>query len=173
MKRLGAMMLPVLLLLTLGVAQAQQGNPPDPAVENGSAVKFEYVMKDDAGEVLTSTQGKPFTYVHGRGQILPGLEKAMEGMRAGETKQVTVPPEDGFGPVDPAAEVEVPKEQIPPDALTVGAQLLATTGTGNTVPVKVKEIREATVVLDLNHPLAGKTLRFDVEVIEVEPPTAK
>ena len=172
MKSLGAMALPVTLLLAFGVALAQQGTP-GPAVENGSAVKFEYVMKDDAGEVLISTQGKPFTYVHGQGQILPGLEKAMEGMRAGETKQVTVPPEDGFGAVDPAAEVEVPKEQIPPDALTVGAQLLATTGTGATVPVKVKEIREATVVLDLNHPLAGKTLRFDVEVTEVEPPAAK
>lgn len=163
-----ALALPAIIVLALGVARAQpQVAPPGPAVANGSAVKFEYTMKDEAGNVLTSSQGQPVSYVHGQGQILPGLEKAMEGMRAGETKQVAVPPEDGFGPVNPEAEVEVPKERVPPDALTVGAQLMATTATGNTVPVRVKEVKEQTVILDLNHPLAGKTLHFDIEVIEV------
>lgn len=170
MRRFGAIVLPATLMLALGVAQAQpQGTPPSSAIKNGSSVKFEYVMKDDAGNVLTSNKGKPFTYVHGEGQILPGLERAMEGMRAGETKHVAVPPEEGYGPVDPTAQVEVPKEQIPPGALTVGAQLMGTTDTGNTVVVKVKEVKEKTVVLDVNHPLAGKTLYFDIEILEVEP----
>lgn len=165
MRRVWAIALPAIVMLAVGVAQAQ---PQGPAVQNGSAVKFEFTMKDETGTVLTSSQGEPVSYVHGQGQILPGLEKAMEGMRAGETKQIAVPPEDGFGPVDPEAQVEVPKEKVPPDALTVGAQLMATTATGNTVPVRVKEVKEQTVVLDLNHPLAGKTLHFDISVIEVK-----
>jgi len=168
-RRSRAIVLSMTLLLALGVAQAQpQATSPGPAIKNGSSVKFEYVMKDDAGNVLTANKGNPATYVHGQGQILPGLERAMEGMRAGETKHVTVPPEEGYGPVDPTAEVEVPKEQVPP-GVTVGAQLMGTTETGRTVEVKVKEVRERTVLLDVNHPLAGKTLYFDLEVIEVNP----
>lgn len=170
MRRLKAIVLPMAALLALEVAQAQpQGTPAGPPIQNGSAVTIEYVLKDDAGEVLASTGGKPFTYVHGQGQIVPGLEKALEGMRAGETKDVTVPPENGYGPVNPAAEVEVPKDRVPSEALSVGTRLAATTDTGRTVPVRVKEIKEETVVLDLNHPLAGKTLHFEIQVVKVEP----
>lgn len=91
-------------------------------------------------------------------------------MRAGEEKQVTVKPEDGYGPVDPSAQTEVPKIMLPPGSLTVGKELMARGRGGETMLVRIKEIRETTAIIDLNHPLAGKTLYFDVKIVGVEPP---
>lgn len=161
-----------ILVLALGVAQAQpKEGTSSPAIEHGSTVRLEYTLKDDAGKVLDSNTGRdPLTYTHGQQQIIPGLEKALNGMRSGEEKKVTVEPEDGYGPVDPAAQTEVPKAMLPPDALTVGTQLVARTPTGEAMLVRVKEIKEATVIIDLNHPLAGKILHFDVKVVGVEAP---
>jgi FKBP-type peptidyl-prolyl cis-trans isomerase SlyD len=160
------------LMLVLGAAQAwPQEKSRSPSIEPGSMVRLEYTLKDEAGKVLDSNTGRdPLTYTHGEQQIVPGLERALTGMRAGEAKQVTVKPEDGYGPLDPAAETEVPKDLLPPDARAVGAQLLARTGEGEMMLVRVKEVKEATVILDLNHPLAGKTLHFEVKVLGVEPP---
>ena len=157
------------LVLALGVAQSQsQEKSMGPAIETGSTVQLEYTLKDEAGKVLDSNKGRdPITYTQGEHQIVPGLEKVLNGMRAGEEKQVTIKPEDGYGPVDPQAQTEVPKEVLPPDALTVGTQLVARSGGGETMLVRIKE---TTVIIDLNHPLAGKTLHFDVKVLGVEPP---
>jgi FKBP-type peptidyl-prolyl cis-trans isomerase 2 len=94
----------------------------------------------------------------------------MIGMRPGEEKKVVVKPEDAYGPVMPNAQTEVPKDAIPKEGLKVGTALMARSGSGEARPVVVKEIKETTVVLDLNHPLAGKTLFFDVKVLGVEPP---
>lgn len=160
------------LVLMLGVAQAQPTEKPmSPAVESGSTVQLEYTLKDDAGKVLDSNKGRdPLTYIHGQQQIVPGLEKVLNGMRAGEEKEVTVKPEEGYGPVDPSAQAEVPKAMLPADALTVGAQLVARSREGETLLVRIKEIKETTVIIDLNHPLAGKTLHFGIKVLGVEPP---
>jgi len=162
----------IALVLALGVAHAQSKEKSmSPAIETGSTVQLEYTLKDDNGKVLDSNKGRdPLTYTQGQEQIIPGLEKALTGMRAGEEKQVTVEPEDAYGAVDPAAQTEVPKEMLPPDALQVGTQLVARSPMGETRVVRVKEVKGATVILDLNHPLAGKTLHFDVKVIGVEPP---
>ena len=81
---------------------------------------------------------------------------------------LTVKPEDAYGPVDPAAFREVPKEAVPADALKVGTMLLAQGPGGQGVPVRVHEIKEKTVVMDFNHPLAGKTLSFDVKITEIK-----
>ncbi len=160
------------LVLSLGVAHAQQKEkPPAAAIENGSMVKIEYTLKDDAGTVLDTNKGKnALAYTQGQRQIIPGLEKALMGMRAGEEKEVTVKPEDGYGKVDPKAEMEVSKEAVPPEALKVGAQLQGRSQTGQPFPARVKEVKEKTVVLDMNHPLAGKTLHFDVKILGVERP---
>ena len=124
--------------------------------------------------MLDSNKGRdPLTFTQGEHQIVPGLEKALEGMRPGDEKKVTVAPADGYGPIDPAAHTEVPKDAIPSDALTVGTQLVARSPTGETRVVRVKEVRDSTVVIDLNHPLAGKTLHFAVKVLGVEPPSSK
>jgi FKBP-type peptidyl-prolyl cis-trans isomerase SlyD len=90
-------------------------------------------------------------------------------MSVGSEKKVTVKPEDGYGPVKPEAFQEVPKDKLPPEALKVGTVLSARGPDGQTVPVRVHEIKEDTVVMDFNHPLAGKTLFFDIKVTEVKP----
>jgi FKBP-type peptidyl-prolyl cis-trans isomerase SlyD len=156
---------------------AQPTSPPgsapaaSPAIVDGSRVQLEYTLKEASGEVLDSNKGgTPLTYVQGEHKIMPVIERALQGMRTGEEKQVTVPPEDGYGAVDPGAQTEVPKNAVPPAAHTVGSQLTAETSSGQTRLVRVKEIKEDTVVLDLNHPLAGKTLQIDVRVLGVEPP---
>lgn len=147
--------------------------PAVPAIEKGSTVQLEYTLKDDAGTVLDSNKGQsPLTYTQGERQIMPGLEKELVGLHAGEEKKVVLKPEEAYGPADPSAQTEVPKNLLPPEALTVGARLLARNAAGEQRPVTVKEIKEQTVILDLNHPLAGKTLVFDLKVLGVEPPKA-
>lgn len=144
-----------------------------PAIQSGSIVKLQYTLKDADGVVLDSNKEKePATFTHGQGQIVPGLEEALMGMRAGDEKHVTVKPEKAYGMEDPTAVTEVPKEAIPKDALKVGAKLVARNPVGETRFVKVKEVKENSVVLDLNHPLAGKTLFFDVKILDVEVPKA-
>jgi FKBP-type peptidyl-prolyl cis-trans isomerase SlyD len=163
----------VALLASSAFAQTPAPAPDKAAaVQNGSSVSIEYTLKDEGGQVLDSNKGKgPLTFTQGQQQIIPGLEREMIGLRAGDEKKVVVKPEDGYGPVVPNAQTEVPKEAIPKEGLKVGTPLMARSGSGEARPVVVKEIKENTVVLDLNHPLAGKTLFFDVKVLGVEPPT--
>ncbi len=142
-----------------------------PAIEDGATVEIEYTLTDDSGTLLDSNKGqKPLTYTHGGQQIIAGLEKQLAGMHTGDVKKVTLKPDDAYGPIDPSAQTEVPKEALPPDSLVVGTQLLAKNAAGEGRPVAVKEIKDKTVVIDLNHPLAGKTLVFNVKVLSVEPP---
>ena len=147
--------------------------PTPTAIQTGSSVSIEYTLKDEGGQVLDTNKGKnPLTFTQGQQQIIPGLEREMIGMHPGDEKKVVVKPEDAYGPVMPNAQTEVPKDAIPKEGLKVGTPLMARSGSGETRPVVVKEIKENTVVLDLNHPLAGKTLFFDVKVLGVEPPKA-
>jgi FKBP-type peptidyl-prolyl cis-trans isomerase SlyD len=166
-----------LVALAASTALAQTPAPAPPAaapgaVQNGATVSIEYTLKDEGGQVLDSNLGKaPLTFVHGRRQIIPGLERELVGMRPGEQKAVVVAPDDGgYGPVVPSAQQEVPKEVIPKEGLKVGTQLTARSGSGEVRPVTVKEIKDTTVVLDFNHPLAGKTLFFDVKILNVQGP---
>jgi len=139
-------------------------------VKEGSTVSLEYTLTGDDGKVIDSNKGKePLRYVDGQDQIIPGLEKALEGLPAGTEKKVTVKPEDGYGQVDPKNFQEVPKDSVPADSLKVGATLVAQTPQGQQFPVRIHEIKETTVVMDMNHPLAGKTLFFDVKILDVKP----
>ena len=170
-------LLAVLLLLSAPVVANAQGTsaaaPSTAAIENGSTVKLEYTLKDDTVTVLDSNKGQePLSFTQGGQQLMPSLEKQLIGMRVGEEKKVVLKPEDAYGQNDPAAQAEVPKTALPPEALNVGTRLMARNQAGETRPVTVKEIKENTVVLDLNHPLAGKTLVFEVKVVGVEPPKA-
>jgi FKBP-type peptidyl-prolyl cis-trans isomerase 2 len=147
-----------------------QTKKEDKVVKNGSVVSLEYTLSDDKGKVIESNKGKdPLTYTQGQGQLIPGLEKELLGMNAGGEKNVKVKPEEAYGTVDPKAFREVPRENLPPEALKVGATLVAKNPEGQGFPVRVHEIKEKTVVLDLNHPLAGKTLTFAVKVLDVKP----
>jgi FKBP-type peptidyl-prolyl cis-trans isomerase SlyD len=143
-------------------------------VQDGWVVRIEYTMRDQAsGEVIqTNRGGQALSYTQGRGQLISGLERGLAGMRVGEEKRLVVPPDEAYGAADPSFRQEVPKAQIPPEALRAGAQLMARTAEGEERPVVVAEVRESTVLLDMNHPLAGKTLLFDVRVLAIEPPPA-
>ncbi|MFQ5532679.1 MAG: peptidylprolyl isomerase [Candidatus Methylomirabilales bacterium] len=142
-------------------------------VSSGTKVSIEYTLrlkedKDTEAVIDTNVGSEPLTYVQGSHQIIPGLEKALEGMKIGESTEVTVKPEEGYGLVDQEAFVEVKKEQIPQDALKVDTQLEGRDESGQTVYARVVEIKDQTVVLDLNHPLAGKTLYFDIKILEIQ-----
>jgi len=158
-------------VLVASVAPAPAQNAaPGPVIQEGSRVQLEYTLSDSSGAVLDSNKGgEPFTYTHGQRQIVPGLESALAGKRAGDVAKVTVKPEDAYGTVDPKAQIEVGRERVPPD-VKVGSELTGRDSSGGTRSVRVKEIKDKSVVLDLNHPLAGKTLVFDVRVLNVDGP---
>ena len=140
-------------------------------IQEGSQVSFEYTLSDETGTVIESSKGKqPMSYIHGKSQIIPGLEKELSGMKVGEEKKIQVKPEDGYGRVNPDAFQEVPKDKLPPEALKVGTMLMAQGSQGQGVPVRVHEIKDTTVIMDFNHPMAGKTLSFDIKVSEIKSP---
>ncbi|MDH3442632.1 MAG: peptidylprolyl isomerase [Deltaproteobacteria bacterium] len=142
-------------------------------IRDGSFVRFEYTLSDEDGEIIQSNKGKEaVSYTHGKREIIPGLEKGLTGMDVDEEKSLRVEPEDAFGPLDPNHFKEVPKSDVPEAALTVGAPLGAQGPNGEKVVIYVHEVKEESVVLDFNHPLAGKTLNFDIKVLEVEPKEA-
>ncbi len=139
-------------------------------IQDGSQVSIQYTLLDENGNQIESNKGgDPFKYTHGKGDIIPGLENGLEGMKAGEEKTIEVKPEDAYGKVHPEAFQEIPRKNIPPELLKVGAQLVARNSQGQSLPVRVHEIKDETVVLNLNHPLAGKTLTFEVKIVAVQP----
>ena len=151
------------LMLTFPAA-AQQGDSS--MIENGSNVALEYTLTLTDGEVVGSNVGKaPLTYIQGEKQILPALEEALEGMRVGDEKKVTLSVDDAYGQVRDDAFREVPLEQIPEEARHVDA-LLSVPGRAGSI--RVHEIREDIAVLDFNHPLAGEALTFDVRIMSVD-----
>jgi len=142
----------------------------DNVVKDGMLVSFDYTLKGTDGKVIETSKGRePLKYVHGQRMMIPGLEKELAGMKVGGEKHVTVKPEDAYGPVNKNAFQEVPKEKIPVNGLKVGAILALKSPDGQVMPTRVAEIKEKTVVMDMNHPMAGKTLVFDVKVVDIQP----
>jgi len=137
-------------------------------VSRGKEISLEFTLKLEDQTVVESTVGRePMIYKHGLDPIMLGLEKAVEGMKPGESKQFTVKPEEGFRKFDEKAFLEVNIREVPPEALKIGAQLRGQNDRGQPFTGWVSEIKEETVVLNLNHPLAGKTLYFDVKVLGI------
>ena len=136
-------------------------------VKTGDTVRIHYTGTLQDGSVFDSSAGRePLEFTVGSGQIIPGLDKAMPGMTPGEQKTVTA--DEPYGGMDPNARHAVPRGQVPPDIpLEIGTMLQITTPEGNAVPVMVAEVTEEVVVLDNNHPLAGKDLTFAVEMAEI------
>jgi FKBP-type peptidyl-prolyl cis-trans isomerase SlyD len=133
-------------------------------------VSLEYTLKLEDRVVVESNVGREaMTYTHGAHEIVPGLEKALEGLAVGDQKRIEVRPADGYGDVDPKAIQEVKKSQIPEQAWKVGAQLEARSPDGQPMFPRVTEVKSETVVLDFNHPLAGKTLVFEIKVLDIKP----
>ena len=136
-------------------------------VSNGKVISLEYTLKLEDGEVVDTNVGKaPLTYTQGANQIIPGVEAAVTGMEVGQAKQAVVPPTEGYGDLDPDAFHEVPKEKLPQE-IRVGTQLHGKDSAGREIRPIVSEIKDETVLLDFNHPLAGKTLYFDLKVVNI------
>ncbi|MFA5146922.1 MAG: peptidylprolyl isomerase [Candidatus Omnitrophota bacterium] len=146
----------------------QTAGAESPVIHTGSKVAFDYTLTVD-GKMMDSSEGKgPINYVQGDGRLIVGLAKALEGMRAGEEKTVTVPPAEAYGTMDPKAVREVPRSSLPTDReVKVGMMLQAKDAKGGTLITRVAEIRKDTVLMDFNHPLAGKTLIFKVKIVSV------
>ena len=138
-------------------------------IEDGNSVSIEYTLKlDDGSTVDSNVDGDPLTYTQGSNQILPALEEALLGLEVGDSKQVDLTAEQGYGPIDPRGYQEVEADRVPEDARTVGTMLMASTPDGQQQPIRVHEVRDDMIVLDFNHPLAGEALHFDVKILDVE-----
>jgi len=138
-------------------------------VQEGSIVSIEYTLTDDSGKVIDTSVGKePLTYIQGAGQIVNGLERELKGLKVGDQKKISVKPEDGYGMPNAKAIQEIPREKIPAAALKEGETLMMKAPDGRAIPIKIAKVNEKTVVVDLNHPLAGKTLHFDVKVTDIK-----
>lgn len=160
-----------LVLSGQGFAFASAEIPTSATVRVGKQVLFEYTLRSDDQIVLnTNVGGEPLSYIHGLQQMMPGLEKGLEGLRVGESKKIVVQPEKGYGLVDKHAFMEAKKSSIPPESLRVGAIVEGRDSTGRPIYPRIKEIGETEVILDYNHPLAGKELYFDVKVLDIKKP---
>ena len=138
-------------------------------IAEGSNVSFEYTLTLQDKEVVdTNRGGQPLTFVYGAKQIIPGLEKAITDMKVGDSKNVTVQPLDGYGPVIEEAIFEVGKDQLPADAWQIGAHIQGQSPEGQVVWGQVKELKDDKATIDCNYPLAGKTLFFEVKVLDIQ-----
>ncbi len=138
-------------------------------VKSGDTVHIHYTGTLTDGTVFDSSDGRdPLTFEVGSGQIIPGLDVAIPGMAVGEKKIVDVPADQAYGQVDPNARQQVPREGIPADIpLDPGTQLQVQTENGQVLPVTVLEVTDEHVTLDANHALAGKDLKFDIELVAI------
>ena len=138
-------------------------------------VVFDYVLTDTDDNLIDSGRGpSAMAYIHGHGQIVPGLEKALDGKQEGDRVQAVVPPEEGYGPEGDQEELRVPRDELPADLeLEAGAELVGTDEDGGTDTFWVVDVEGGDVVLTRTHPLAGLTLKFDVTITKVRDATAE
>jgi FKBP-type peptidyl-prolyl cis-trans isomerase 2 len=168
MMKIQKILITALLLTVFAAPLAAEKAPAEEgaSIVRDKTVKIHYIMKVD-GEVLEDTySGGPFEYIHGSDGMIIGVQRNLTGLKTGDKRTFTVAPLEGFGVVDPEREQEIHKKDLPPGDIRAGDVLVIETEKGNLSAV-VKEVRSETVVFDLNHPLAGKELEFEVEVISV------
>ena len=142
-----------------------------PTVQDGMRVCFDYTLRLDDGDVIDSTEDRPaLCYVHGTGSIIPGLEKALEGMEEGDSGQVTVPAAQAYGEKEPETMERLPRHLFP-EEIEVGMGFRMRAESGQIVTVYAEEITDEWVEVNFSHPLAGKDLHFDVKITEVREAT--
>lgn len=142
------------------------------AIEKNKVVTIEYTLTDETGELIESSEGQePLTYVHGVGSIIPGLESSLEGKSPGESIKVSVPPEEAYGQWDEGKVLDVPKTQFSGIGdVTAGMQFSVHSSAGEQI-VTVTKVEAETITVDANHPLAGRTLTFDVKIVGIRDAT--
>src|SRR5690348_15724134 len=144
-------------------------------IGSNAVVAFDYTLTDDGGEVLDSSdEGEPLTYLHGHGQIVPGLESVMEGHVAGDTLKAVVSPKDGYGERNVDRVVKIPRSELPEgEEPEVGMELGAVGPNGEVATLWIISVEKEDVLVSTDHPLAGITLHFDVTVREVREATSE
>ena len=135
----------------------------------GSLVRVHYTGKLPDGTVFDSSRDRqPLEFTLGQGQVIPGFEQAVAGMNSGETKTAEIPAEQAYGPYREDMVLEVSREQIPPQIKPeIGQQLELRDQQGQRIPARVTQANDNSITLDANHPLAGKSLTFDLELVEI------
>lgn len=143
--------------------------------KSGDKVKVHYHGTLRNGETFDSSNGRePLEFTVGSGQVIKGFDEGVKGMQVGEKKKVEINAEDAYGEKDERNVIEFPKDQFPADMKPeVGMQLMLSNGQGQNFNVTVVEVKDDTVILDANHPLAGQDLIFDIELVEIAPPASK
>lgn len=146
-------------------------------IKTGDTISVNYTGKLESGDVFDTSEGRsPLKFTVGSGQLITGFDTAVVGMKVGESTTVTITPEEGYGPSRDELIIDMPKSYVPQDmTLEVGMPVQLVDQDQNPVLAVVHEILEDTVKMDANHPLAGKTLVFDIEIIEtgLDPDTAE
>jgi len=137
--------------------------------KSGDSVRIHYTGKLEDGTQFDSSAGRdPLEFAVGNGDVIPGVDKAVEGMAVGESKAVTIEPEEAYGPRHEQLVQDVPKSALPDDIdPTVGMQLQGETADGQAMRLVITGIADDTVTVDGNHPLAGQSLEFDIELVEI------
>jgi FKBP-type peptidyl-prolyl cis-trans isomerase SlyD len=156
----------------VALIKEKENNMSKDTVQDGVVVSMDYKLTVD-GEVLDSSDDAgPLHFLAGFGNIIPGLEKEMMGMKIGDSKEVVVQPEDGYGEFDDEAFMDVARSELPADLkIEEGAELHITDEDGNEQMAFVESFDDKTVHLDFNHPLAGAELHFSVKVVGLREPT--
>ncbi len=143
-------------------------------VDDGWVVTMEYSLTVDGEMVDSSENDEPIQFIQGEGHIVPGLENALYGMAVGDTKAITVSPEDGYGEEDPEAVADIPRGEFPPQIpLEPGIELQLKNDDGEILDAFIETVNEDMVQLNFNHPLAGKELQFAVKILELRRATAE
>jgi FKBP-type peptidyl-prolyl cis-trans isomerase SlyD len=147
----------------------------DLTIQPNVHVTIDYELRDDEGDMLEESAGdggEPIRYVHGYGMLVPGLEAALVGLKAGDVRDVVVPAEAGYGEYDDDLLLELDRSELPdPKGVAVGDEFVAESPDGDEIAMSVVEVRDDLVLVDANHPLAGMTLRYHVTVREIRPAT--
>ncbi len=139
-------------------------------IENGDKVQVDYKGTLEDGTVFddSAKHGKPLEFEIGSGQIIPGFEKAVKEMKEGESKKITLPPAEAYGDPNPQLTQKIPKDKVPTDQkVEAGMMLMLSLPNGQQVPARIVEVGEKEFTVDLNHPLAGKTLTFELKLVKI------
>ncbi|MEJ2706737.1 MAG: peptidylprolyl isomerase [Anaerolineales bacterium] len=149
----------------------KENNQPEVVAED-TVVSMDYTLKVD-GEVIDTSEGsEPIQFIQGRGQIIPGLESELNGMAVGDSKEVVVQPGEGYGEIDEKAFANIPRKEFPSNIpLEKDVKLQLRDDEGNILDAYIENVKEKSVRLNFNHPLAGKELHFDVTVVDLRDAT--
>lgn len=149
-----------------------ENNEQENTIRNDTVVSLDYKLRVDDEIIDASQENQPIQFIQGKGHIIPGLERQIEGMKIGESKEVYITPEEGYGVIDENAYGEIPRSEFPPDIpLEKDVVLQMRNNEGQVFDAVIEEVGDENVKLNFNHPLAGKDLLFNVTVVDIRPAT--